>query len=61
ANTPQDWQAVSGWRQMVGQSRTIRAASADDEAQAQAAFDALAKATPHLTDYLAHHLPSYYV
>ncbi|MDH3659969.1 MAG: hypothetical protein OEU92_08065 [Alphaproteobacteria bacterium] len=59
ADTPQDWQAVSGWHQRVGQSRTIHAASADEEAEAHAAFHALAKTAPHLTDYLAHHLPSY--
>ena len=53
--TPKDWGQVAGWHGKVSGSQGIMALSPEEEAARLAAFEAAARETPVLRDYLAHH------
>lgn len=54
---PEDWKPVAGWHEAATSSTGIRPQSSDEDART--AFEAAAVEAPHLTDYLAEHLPAY--
>ena len=56
---PADWEYVKGWHRDVSQSRGIRQAPADEQAQAELEFEKLCQQAPHLRDYLDFHMPFY--
>lgn len=56
---PKDWAQVGGWHGDVSASSSIRPLDADEVAEQQRKFDALAATYPRMRECLAHHLPYY--
>lgn len=54
---PEGWEEVAGWHEDILHSGGIRAAV--DEPDPDEVFESVAKAAPHLEEYLDHHRPYY--
>lgn len=60
AEVPKDWEQVGSWHGTVSASDGIRPMDAGEAELKQREFDECAEAAPHLSDFLAHHLPFYH-
>ncbi len=59
SEVPKDWEQVGDWHGAVSASAGIRPIEAGEAARKQREFEDCARSAPHLSDFLAHHLPFY--